>query len=111
MSIDPEKEHCYPLAKAAKMLPTVRGKKPPHPMTLYRWATTGLKARSGKRVWLETTFVGGTLVTSREALFRFFERKNDVRYEGISSSELESRLLEQRADQAKKLLRDMAMLR
>ena len=110
MSLDLQKEECYPLARAAKLLPTVRGKKPPHPMTLYRWATVGLKARSGERVQLETTFVGGTLVTSREALRRFFERKDDVEYSSPTTSSTDSSRLQCQADEAKNLLREMRML-
>jgi hypothetical protein len=78
MSIEISREQCVSLAKAARRLPCIRGSKPPHPMTLYRWATKGLRSRSGKRIILETTFIGGTRVTSEEALERFFLRKNDV---------------------------------
>ena len=77
MAIDVLTEQCVSLSEAAKLLPRVRGRKPPHPMTLYRWAVTGLKANSGQRVQLETTWVGGTRMTSIDALERFFARKND----------------------------------
>lgn len=80
MNINLTIENYMSLAKVSKLLPRVRGNKPPHPNTLYRWATVGLKARSGQRVYLETEFVGGTRVTSLEALERFFNRKNDYNY-------------------------------
>ena len=77
VGIDVQNESCMSLARAAKLLPVVRGSRPPHPLTLYRWAAVGLKAKSGKRIFLETDFVGGTRVTSLKALERFFSRKND----------------------------------
>ncbi len=45
-STDPQA--LMPLMKLAKQLPCVRGEKPPHYTTLYRWATRGLQSRSGR---------------------------------------------------------------
>ena len=111
MPIDFEKEQCLSLAKAARRLPALRGDKPPHPMTLYRWATTGLKARSGRRVKLETEMVGGTRVTSLEALSRFFERLDDVEYRPLPDSESRRNArLRRQADNAIDQLKALGML-
>lgn len=109
--IDPDREQCFPLSRAARQLPSIRGKKPPHPMTLYRWATRGLKARSGQRIWLETIFIGRTRVTSKEALVRFFDRINDVDYHEVTSSQHKVAELRKRAERAKMFLKRMNMLR
>jgi len=104
--IDLQKEDVMPLAKAARTLPAVRGDRPPHQGTLYRWAKVGLKAKSGKCVTLETVWVGGTTMTSREALARFFARRNDVEYAPLSASETtHKRVLENQTSQAMELLR------
>jgi hypothetical protein len=111
MSIDIENELCLTLAKAARTLPSVRGDKQPHPMTLYRWANTGLKSKSGRRIILETELVGGTRITSREALARFFERLDDLEYRPIPESEIRSqRRLKRQSEQAIESLRSMGML-
>ena len=70
--IDFKAENCVTLSEAARLLASIRGKRASHPMTLYRWATKGLLAKSGDRVRLETIPVGGILCTSKEALDRFF---------------------------------------
>jgi hypothetical protein len=104
--IDIQNEDVMPLAKAVTTLPAVRGDRPPHQGTIYRWAKVGLKARSGKRVRLETVWVGGTTMTSREALARFFARRDDVEYAPLSSSDKRhKRALEDQASQAMELLR------
>jgi hypothetical protein len=111
MAIDITNETCLTLSKAAKTLPRVRGSKPPHPLTLYRWATNGLKAKSGKRVFLETEFVGGTRVTSLEALERFIARKSDCCYETLTfKQEREQKSLQREAEQAVSRLRDRRMI-
>ena len=63
MAIDVFSEEVIPLSMAARRLPSLRGKKPPHPFTLSR---------------LETCRVGGTICTSIEALRRFFLRLDDL---------------------------------
>ena len=69
-----------PLTELAKLLPAVRGSKSPHRATLYRWATRGVKSRSGLPVLLETQFVGGTICASLADVSRFCERIDDVDY-------------------------------
>lgn len=71
-------EQMYSLAQAARLLPAIRGGKPPHPATLYRWATAGRKSRSGRIVRLGMWLFGGTNCTSIEALCRFFDGLNDL---------------------------------
>jgi hypothetical protein len=111
MAIDLTTETCLTLSKAAKRLPRVRGSKPPHPMTLYRWATVGLKAKSGDRVLLETEFIGGTRITSLEALTRFFTRKNDREYRPLNESQQrQSDALAQQTEQAVARLRSSKMI-
>jgi hypothetical protein len=73
-----EDEELIPLARLATLLPAVRGKKPPHRMTVYKWATKGLKSRSGHPIRLDTQFVGGTLCSSLAAVERLSRAKNDV---------------------------------
>jgi hypothetical protein len=62
-------ESLVSLTQASKLLPARRKGKRPNVATLYRWSTAGCKG-----VVLETTQVGGTRCTSREALGRFFDR-------------------------------------
>jgi len=69
MAIDPNSETLVSFAEAAKNLPRRRGGKKPHVSTLYRWTTSGCKG-----VVLESLQCGGTRVTSKEALARFFQR-------------------------------------
>jgi hypothetical protein len=42
-----------------------------HFSTLFRWATKGVRGPNGERVRLETTRLGGSLITSVAALNRF----------------------------------------
>jgi len=110
MPIDLQSETCLTLSQAAKKLPRVRGNKPPHPMTVYRWATSGLRSQSGERVVLETEFVGGTRVTSMEALTRFFARKNDREYRPLTEGERRKReSLAQQSEHAVVRLRNSGM--
>jgi hypothetical protein len=69
MAIDPSSETLLSLADAAKTLPARRAGKKPHVSCIYRWTTRGCKG-----VVLESLQCGGTRVTSREALARFFQR-------------------------------------
>lgn len=73
-----EPDELLSLATLAKQLPPIRGDKPPSRNTLYTWATTGLKSRSGQPIKLDTQFVGGILCSSLNDVQRFFERKDDV---------------------------------
>jgi hypothetical protein len=67
MPIDPLSDDTMSLTQAARRLPRLRGGRPVHPSTLWRWALTGLRG-----VRLETAMVGGVRVTSETALRRFF---------------------------------------
>jgi len=69
MAIDPLSESVISLTEAARSLPARRAGKRPHVSCLYRWTVSGCKG-----VVLETTQIGGTRCTSREALARFFAR-------------------------------------
>jgi hypothetical protein len=66
------------LSELAKRLPCVRGSKPPNRSTLYRWATVGLKSRSGQRIRLQTQFVGGTLCAGMDDVSRLCDSLDDV---------------------------------
>jgi hypothetical protein len=102
-------EQALSLAKAARCLPSVRGKKTPHPSTLYRWATEGRKSRGGRIIRLEIVRVGGTNCTSMEALTRFFERLNDI--EPVDPPRtLALAAQERQAEEAKKILRQRGLI-
>ena len=98
MSREFDDEELLPLARAARQLPVVRGNKPPHPATLLRWATVGIRSTSGQIVKLETTFVGGTRMTTRAALQQLFARRSDLDYKSLpESTERQQRQLESQA--------------
>ena len=73
--IDLDREQPVTLAEAPHVLPAINAlpgmdaRKPFHPRTIYNWARYGKLG-----VTLETVPVGGVLVTTREALVRFFTR-------------------------------------
>jgi hypothetical protein len=77
LAIDLDEELALPVAAAARWLPAVRGTKHVHPRTIARWANEGLISAAGTRVVLETFFLGGTRVTTKEAVKRFLARLND----------------------------------
>lgn len=66
--IDLENESLLSLTEATRALPKLDGKRP-HPSTLFRWMTDGI--RGG--VKLEHVRIGRRICTSREALQRFVE--------------------------------------
>jgi hypothetical protein len=66
--IDSTTETLISLTEAAKTVPRRRRGRKTHLSTLYRWATIGVRG-----IVLETLQCGGSRVTSREALQRFFE--------------------------------------
>jgi hypothetical protein len=72
--IDIHLEQVISLAQAADESPRRRKSKKVHISCFYRWSTVGCKG-----VILETLQFGGTRVTSREALQRFFERLSQPR--------------------------------
>jgi hypothetical protein len=74
-------ERLYPLSELAKLLPAVRGHKPPNRSTLYRWATNGLKSRSGQCIRMEAKFVGGTIVASLDDVNHFCDALDDRQWQ------------------------------
>lgn len=71
MAINLENENLITLADAARMLPRIGGRKVAV-STLWRWALRGLGGTH-----LEHLRVGRSIVTSREALQRFFAAQAD----------------------------------
>ncbi len=69
MAIDLLTEETLTLKDAAKALPRIRPGRKIHVSTLYRWISRGVSG-----VHLESLKLGGTLLTSREALQRFAVR-------------------------------------
>lgn len=65
-----------PLKEAARLLPPGRGGRPCHFSTVWRWITTGAKARDGTMVRLEAVRRPGIWLTSIEAIDLFFARLN-----------------------------------
>jgi Protein of unknown function (DUF1580) len=78
--IDSTSETLISLADAAKAVPRRRRGRKTHLSTLYRWATVGVRG-----VVLETLQCGGSRVTSREAMQRFFEALSQPRAVGGQS--------------------------
>jgi hypothetical protein len=73
--IDITTEKVRNLHRIRRYVTKVRGGKPIHPATLYRWANDGCAG-----VKLETIKVGGTTCTSIEALQRFFAATTRARH-------------------------------
>lgn len=59
------------LRQVVAQLPRSRNGAPVSPSCAFRWATTGVRAPDGSRVYLETVRCGCRLLTSAEALQRF----------------------------------------
>jgi hypothetical protein len=81
-------EEIWTLAQAAHRIPSLRSGKSLSPSTIFRWGDKkgkGRKSRSGKRVYLEIWLLGGTNVTTRQAVARFFDRLNDDRDDDCGS--------------------------
>jgi hypothetical protein len=72
VAIDSLTETVFTFGAAARRIPSLRSGKPVSPSTIWRWSTTGCRARNGQRVRLETIKIGGSTCTSAEALDRFF---------------------------------------
>jgi hypothetical protein len=105
------REDALSLAQAARKLPSLRGRKPPHPATLYRWATVGRRSRSGRLVRLEVELVGGTNCTSIQALSRFFDRLNDVEPADPPLSPVRADAIRKRqAEEAKTILKQRGLI-
>jgi hypothetical protein len=111
MSINFDDEELLPLSKAARLLPVVRGEKPPHPATLSRWTTTGIRAASGKIIKLKTVFVGGTRMTKPAWIKDFLARRNDVDDQTLSeTTEQEEKLLQEQAAQSMRRMREAGLI-
>jgi hypothetical protein len=67
MPIDPFSEDLLTLSEAARFCPRHRRGKKPHSSTLVRWATRGSRG-----IVLDALRTPGGLVTTKEALRRFF---------------------------------------
>ncbi len=67
MSIDLKNENLVTLTEASKLLPRVGGKRI-HISTLWRWCKKGLRG-----IQLEYVRAGSKIITSQEALQRFFD--------------------------------------
>lgn len=86
--IDLEREQPVTLAEAPRLIPAINAapgmetRRPLHPRTIYNWATRGKHG-----VVLETLPVGGVLITTREALLRFFDRLATERQRRLSDRE------------------------
>ncbi len=83
MSIDLHTEMVESLADLATWdrIPRRRRGKKLHVSTLFRWASRGCRG-----VKLETTRVGGTLCSSKDALQRFFDRLSALDSRGASEA-------------------------
>lgn len=66
--IDLATENLIPLNEVPKLLPRRRTGRPIHLSAIYRWRQKGIRG-----IRLETTTLGGTTYTSKEALARFAE--------------------------------------
>jgi hypothetical protein len=71
--IDVQNEQVIPLSAAAREVPNRDSGRGVNISTVWRWALKGSRG-----VKLETAFVGGIRMTSREALQRFYERVTAV---------------------------------
>ena len=69
MGIHITNEDVIPLSDVPKELPPLRRGRRVHKSTVYRWTSRGTNG-----IRLEVAKIGGTLVTSREALQRFVDR-------------------------------------
>jgi len=75
MAINLEREVPITLANAPALIPAINAapgmdaRKPLHERTIRNWSTRGKRG-----VVLETVMIGGILVTTKEAIARFFDR-------------------------------------
>lgn len=71
MGINLNSEQLLSFGQAARRLPPFRADRPVSPVTLWRWATRGVRRDDGTRVLLEAVRLGERWITSAEALQRF----------------------------------------
>jgi hypothetical protein len=94
-----EHETIVPLAKAGKHPLLQRGRRPGQPVhrsVLERWRTRGIRG-----IVLETALIGGTRVTTEQAIERFIERLNTP---GADSDSITPRQNAKMHEQAKREL-------
>jgi hypothetical protein len=72
--IDAATEKLIGLAAAARMVPAVDGEGAVTAKTVGRWAKKGIRSPGGLTVRLEVIRLGRRILTSREAVRRFFEK-------------------------------------
>lgn len=98
--IDVQIEQPLTFAQAARsgLIPRRRGDRPVAPSTLYRWSKQGIRG-----VKLETLRAGGGLVTSAEALQRFFERLSQPAAEITRTSSRRDRADRQAAEELERM--------
>lgn len=85
-----KQEEFFSLRDVAKLLPKRSDGKPIHLNTIYRWATEGLRG-----IVLETTPMGGRLMTTKDAVSRFFQQLSYARQRHAPVSEARRRAIEQ----------------
>jgi hypothetical protein len=78
MPIDLDREEIITLAYATRYCAKTRNGRKPHSSTLYRWAVHGCRG-----IHLETLGTPGGLVTTKEALERFFVQIRQTRYPNL----------------------------
>jgi Protein of unknown function (DUF1580) len=59
------------MAEAAAKIPSFRAGRPTAPTTIARWAADGVRLPDGRTLRLESTRIGGRVVTTVPALIRF----------------------------------------
>jgi hypothetical protein len=70
--IDIKIEVLLTLGQAARRIPRRRNDRPVSPSTIWRWCKCGV-AHGGDRIYLESLKLPSGLVTSAEAMARFFD--------------------------------------
>ena len=66
------------MSAIARMLGELKGSRPVHPSTPYRWATKGVRTKDGRTIRLESITLSGRPVSSRPALLRFLAEQQDT---------------------------------
>ncbi len=90
------------LAKAARMLPPLRGDAPVSPTTIWRWKAHGVRGPGGCTIRLRTYRVGGRTVTSVEALQEFLAALNgEVSEPATAASDRHQLAVEAKLDRAR----------
>lgn len=101
MAINIQQENLLSLTEAAKVLPKVNGRKPAV-STLWRWCRKGLRG-----VRLDYLRIGRNIVTSPQALHRFFAELVEVDKKLESKSSAKIKRLKKRGISSKARLRSL----